>query len=23
LGKAYEAPQMLRDMAANNKKFYG
>ncbi|MGE8650142.1 MAG: hypothetical protein ACN6NL_09465, partial [Acinetobacter sp.] len=22
-GKAYEAPQMLRDMAANNKKFYG
>ncbi len=23
LGKAYEAPQMLRDMAAANKKFYG
>ncbi len=23
LGKAYEAPQLLRDMAANNKKFYG
>ena len=23
LGKAYEAPQMLRDMAANNTKFYG
>ena len=23
LGKAYEAPQMLRDMAANNQKFYG
>jgi len=23
LGKAYEAPQSLRDMAANNKKFYG
>ena len=23
LGKGYEAPQMLRDMAANNKKFYG
>ena len=23
LGKAYEAPQMLQDMAANNKKFYG
>lgn len=23
LGKAYEAPQMLRDMAENNKKFYG
>lgn len=23
LGKAYEAPQMLRDMAANNKNFYG
>lgn len=23
LGKAYEAPQMLRNMAANNKKFYG
>ncbi|ALH94529.1 fatty acid oxidation complex subunit alpha FadB [Acinetobacter equi] len=23
LGKAYEAPQMLRDMAAHNKKFYG
>lgn len=22
LGKAYEAPQMLRDMAANNQKFY-
>ncbi len=22
LGKAYEAPQLLRDMAANNKKFY-
>lgn len=22
LGKAYEAPQMLRDMATNNKKFY-
>ncbi|MHA3060628.1 fatty acid oxidation complex subunit alpha FadB [Acinetobacter sp. ANC 4636] len=23
LGKAYEAPQLLRDMAENNKKFYG
>lgn len=23
LGKAYEAPQMLRDMAENNQKFYG
>ncbi len=23
LGKAYEAPQLLRDMAATNKKFYG
>jgi 3-hydroxyacyl-CoA dehydrogenase/enoyl-CoA hydratase/3-hydroxybutyryl-CoA epimerase/enoyl-CoA isomerase len=23
LGKAYEAPQLLRDMAAANKKFYG
>ena len=23
LGKAYEAPEMLREMAANNKKFYG
>ena len=23
LGKAYEAPQLLRDMAAHNKKFYG
>ena len=23
LGKGYEAPQMLRDMATNNKKFYG
>ncbi|WP_353171485.1 fatty acid oxidation complex subunit alpha FadB [Acinetobacter rudis] len=23
LGKAYEAPQMLREMAENNKKFYG
>lgn len=23
LGKAYEAPQMLRDMAANHQKFYG
>lgn len=23
LGKAYVAPQLLRDMAANNKKFYG
>ncbi|SPL72206.1 fatty acid oxidation complex subunit alpha FadB [Acinetobacter stercoris] len=23
LGKAYEAPELLKDMAANNKKFYG
>jgi len=23
LGKAYEAPQLLRDMAAANKKFFG